>query len=76
MGWRDRAKKFGWTHWALIGIAVFLIGFDLWIAHERAKGTWMATESQVLLDWALEHPVVPFVMGVLCGHWFWPQASK
>lgn len=27
--------------------------------------------SQVIKDTAGKFPVVPFAVGVLCGHWFW-----
>ena len=36
-----------------------------------------ATISQVLgLDWSFEAPLIPFGVGILCGHLFWPQYAK
>lgn len=29
--------------------------------------------SHVVLDFAGENPIVPFLFGVICGHLFWPQ---
>ena len=31
-----------------------------------------ATISVVLYDLAKQHPMIPFIIGVLCGHVFWP----
>ncbi len=61
------------THWVLIAVGVFLLIFDVWIALRRAHGLHEPTESQALLNWALRHPMLPFVFGVLMGHFFWPQ---
>ena len=30
-----------------------------------------ATISEVIRKWSYENPVVPFVIGFVCGHWFW-----
>ena len=31
------------------------------------------TISEVVLAFARNHPVVPLIVGILCGHLFWPQ---
>lgn len=30
------------------------------------------TISQAIVDLSRKWSVVPFAIGVLCGHWFWP----
>jgi len=32
-----------------------------------------ATVSRVTLSWAKSNPILPFAVGVVCGHLFWPQ---
>ena len=62
--------KFG-TVWVLGIVAAALIGWDFYI--------WTVpggTISETLLGWAKNHPVVPFMFGVICGHLFWPQVEQ
>jgi hypothetical protein len=53
----------------LIIVALLLIGWDIYVAVNKDEGD---TISEVLL-WVGSHPVLPFAMGVLMGHLFWPQ---
>lgn len=56
------------TLW-VIGVAAVVIGaWDLYARREPG-----ATVSEVVLNAALRHPLVPFMLGVLMGHLFWPQ---
>lgn len=59
-----------WTIAILIVIAVLLIAWDIYVATNKKKGD---TISEVTLDFARRHPVIPFLLGVLCGHLLWPQ---
>jgi len=54
---------------ALVGSAVLLIGWDIWLYYNAPDGMI----SRVILDTAKDHPVLPMLFGVLCGHFFWPQ---
>lgn len=45
------------------GLAVLLIGFD-------------ATISVVVLEWSQRYPVIPFLCGVVAGHFWWPQRKN
>lgn len=65
------------TKWITIGVLLgcvtILVGWDIYVAINPPDGD---TISEVLFQWAGDHPVVPFVIGVLCGHWFWPQYKE
>ena len=51
-------------------VAVLLVGFDVWLATRNPPD---ATISRSIADWSLDHPIVPFAVGVVLGHIFWPQ---
>ena len=63
-------SSFRWTFWLLIVITAVLLVWDLYVAFSPEPGD---TISEVLLWTAQRHPVLPFVVGVVCGHLFWPQ---
>lgn len=50
----------------LVGI---LVGLDIWFACDTREGnTW----SEIIRSWARDTPLVPWVCGVLTGHFFHP----
>jgi hypothetical protein len=59
------------TVWILIAITIVLIVWDIWVAVEPTDGD---TISEVVLGWARRTPALPFAVGFLCGHLFWPQS--
>lgn len=57
----------------IIGITVVLLGLidlGLYIWGENA------TFSVVITDWSYYTPWVPFLFGVLMGHWFFPPRGS
>lgn len=52
-----------------VGVFIALNVYNVWIA-SQAPG---ATISSVMVDTSLQAPLLPFVAGFICGHWFWPQ---
>ena len=57
--------------------ALFLI---VWVALAVAwdiRVMWRygvdATISKILHDWSCNNPILAFALGILCGHFFWPQ---
>ncbi len=54
----------------LVATALLLIAWDVY-AYLAAGSE--ATISRVTLGFARQHPVLPFAVGVLMGHLFWPQ---
>lgn len=67
MSWRDSRKI---TIGILVVITVLLIAWDIVVAANARSGD---TISEVTLGFAMRHPVLPFAIGVICGHLFWPQ---
>jgi uncharacterized membrane protein YhdT len=63
--------KFG-TVWVIGLCAVVLIGWDIYAAMSPNQ----PTISALTLNFALAHPILPFLTGVLAGHLFWPQQVK
>lgn len=35
-----------------------------------------ATFSRVILESSKKHPIISVAIGILIGHWFWPQPSN
>ena len=56
----------------IVAVTAFII---IWDVIAAAQGGARATESNVLLSWALKHFTVPYAWGVLGGHFFWPRES-
>lgn len=54
----------------LVVTAILLIVWDIVVAANPVAGD---TISEITLAFARKHPVVPFIMGVIMGHLFWPQ---
>ena len=55
----------------IIGISLMLV-YELWAVINNIPGD---TLSETV--WAMNtHPMIPFVVGVICGHFFWQSKSK
>jgi hypothetical protein len=56
--------------WTLI-CAVFALGvvYDVWAYYAEGANK---TISVAIYSRALQYPIIPFIVGVLCGHFFWP----
>lgn len=51
----------------LIGVTALMIGYDIWAALNKETGD---TITEVV-RFGSQHPIIPFALGVLCGHLFW-----
>lgn len=60
--------RFG-TVWVIVVASAALIGWDIYAACSPTQ----PTISALALVFAHKHPVVPFLLGVVMGHIFWPQ---
>lgn len=73
-GWRH--NLYGWrsvintTAWWLIAVVTLLIGYDIFAV---LRWGYHGTISYDVLTAAKAYPVLPFAMGVVCGHLLWPQ---
>lgn len=58
-----------------IAFAILCFGIlsDIFLAiRYGAEATW----SAMLNNWGAQHPIVPFVFGIVMGHLFWPIWSR
>ena len=60
-----------WTAWILIVTGLLLVVWDAYVAFFNDEKD--DTISHVVYHAALKRPIVPFVLGVVMGHLFWPQ---
>lgn len=58
------------THYLLLAIAIVMIVYD-----PIAAKCDLPTESRVIMDWGWRFNAVPFLLGVLMGHWFFPRQN-
>jgi hypothetical protein len=56
------------TTWILIVVIAFLVAWDIY-----ARAYPGGTISEVLLTGARNHPIIPFLFGVVSGHLFFYQ---
>ena len=57
-----------------IAIALFIIfAYDFYAVRRWGQG---GTISAVLLKYAYKFPVVPFLIGFIMGHLFWPNVAS
>jgi len=64
--WRAATKV------VLVALVTASIVYDV-VAYMR--GSVDATISRVVLGWARGNPLIPFSVGVVCGHIFWSQPA-
>lgn len=65
----DSPMNFTTTGLILAILAFALIAWDVALYIMRSKKH--PTISQVMRKWAWYHPSIPFIVGYICGHWFW-----
>ena len=58
------------TKWVVVAVTLLLIAYDV---AALAIGGVDATISRVVLGWSRENPIIPFAVGVVCGHLWWSQ---
>lgn len=54
--------------WLIIATALVWIIVDVWLYLRKNK---LSTISQVITGFSWYSPMVPFIVGLLAGHWFW-----
>ena len=59
------------TKWVMVGVILFIAVYDLVIL---AIGGTAATISQAVgIEGSFDSPLIPFAVGFVMGHLFWPQ---
>ena len=57
-------------------IAIILFVIFAYDAYAVARWGHSGTISAVLLKYAYKYPVVPFLIGLIMGHLFWPNMAS
>lgn len=57
----------------IIFSVVFLLGYDVFAI---VKGGTEASISSIVITFAYKFPLMPFMVGLLCGHLFWRMKSN
>lgn len=57
-----------WTQIFVGGLIAVITIYDVFAL---IKGGTEASISYLLITWSYKYPMLPFTMGVLCGHLFW-----
>ena len=57
----------------LVTVTVLLI---IWDIYAYMAGGAQPTISRVIYETSTKHPILPFIFGVLIGHFFWAQDRK
>lgn len=65
-------KVQGITILVIVSAIVILLAYDTWAAF---AGTTNGTISWVVWTYAHKYPIIPFLVGGLCGHLFFTQTS-
>jgi hypothetical protein len=58
-----------WTKVLMLAAAIALGAYDVWALWQHGRA---ATLSVVLLEVSQRYPILPFGLGLLAGHVFWP----
>lgn len=58
----------GTTAYLLLGTVLFLTIYDLWAVSSCPQ----STISDVINRSARDYPILPFILGIVFGHIFWP----
>jgi len=57
----------------IVVVVAALILWDVFVAITPEEGD---TISEVIRDYGRGHPVIPYGLGVLSGHFFWPAKNR
>lgn len=57
------------TAWVIIGAVTSLVVWDIYALRSPKH----KTISNVMLNESIDHPTISFMLGMLMGHFFWPQ---
>ncbi len=61
-----------WRWWVIIALVIALVGLlavEAVALGNREKGD---TISEIVQGWAFRYPLLPLIVGILLGHFFWP----
>jgi hypothetical protein len=59
--------------WGLLAFLLLLIGYDTWACMDKEKRD---TISKIVTKSSQKYLLIPFLMGMMMGHFFWSQHLK
>jgi len=59
-----------------LSLMFVLLCCGVWDLVLTAKDQPQNTVSATLLEWSVQFPMLPVVVGILIGHLFWPQKVR
>jgi len=59
--------------WLLAFFLLIHVLIAVWDIVAVIRGRPADTVSATLLDWSMAYPILAFIVGLVCGHVFWPQ---
>lgn len=62
-------------YWIALGVFLAFVGVGVWDLVLATDGLRGNTLSELLYGFSREHPIVPFALGILCGHLLWPTEA-
>lgn len=60
------------TLWFSLAVVAVIVAFDLWTISAHGYDT---TISAVGYQFARNYPIIPFALGVVVGHLYWPNQA-
>ena len=54
-------------------LAVVVLVLIVWATVASVLGAEGSTISEHVRDYCAAYPLLPFALGIVCGHWFWPM---
>jgi hypothetical protein len=62
--------------YTVVVIALTIIGLVAWDVYAILYGGDESSISSVIITYSYDYPLIPFLSGVLCGHFFWRLKSN
>lgn len=66
-------KRYNLAKLTKIILITAVVALSLYDIVALINGGSEATISRITLSYSKEYPVIPFAVGVVCGHLFWPN---
>ncbi len=61
------------TRLAWIAAICFLLAYEAWTLMNSIPGD---TLSEAVWSWVYEYPLIPFLAGIVMGHFFWQRRGN
>lgn len=69
----DKEKNRTNVMWVTISLLLLLVGYDAWACQKRDE---RETISGMITHSSQKYLLIPFIFGLLVGHFFWSQHER